>query len=118
MKAEEFYQMAMHPDFADEMTFQITADTDDPEKTFSREAFDETTDQIHDFLVARTFGRYKRTGRGPKKLQAHVVLKWVATDDDRLEARGIPWYNLRDMAEGLTQVDGQNRLARRRVDNR
>lgn len=113
MDAKSFYEAASQPDAPDVMAFQLANVDADREKTFSKEGFDTITDQIHDFLVARTFGRWKLTKRGPKQLRVEVKLTWHNEPEELLE-KGPPWYNLKDAAEGLTQVDGKNRIPKER----
>jgi hypothetical protein len=112
--ADEFYQLAKEPDFPDEMVFQLRLDDAAPEgNTFSSDGFNNISDQIHDFLIARTFARFKSTGVGPRELQAHVKLAWKSDTQFDLESIGrIPWYDLNDVAQGLSIIDGEHRVQR------
>ena len=116
MDAETFFQKAAETDYPNVMVFQLRSENPDKERTFSANGFNAITDNIHDFIVARTFGRWKLTKRGPKQLRIEVKLTWYNEPQELLEV-GWPWYALDDVAEGLAEIDGQTRIPWDRVDN-
>lgn len=111
MPPEDFYDYMMKVDAPDNMMFQITSARKDDEITFSMQSVEAIAEQFRNFLLARTLAQYHLTGIGPKRLQAHVQLRWTAQDEDDLQ-QGDPWYEVRDRHEGLTRVDADNMFPR------
>lgn len=112
MNAEEFWDMASKPDFDDHMSFQLTVEHPDLNRTFSKDGIDTITNQMHDFIIARIFAQFRKSGRGPRELQADVKLHWRSHPDYALDMAPSPWYSLVDHGEGLHLIDGTNRLLR------
>ena len=103
----QFYELAMHPDFPDEMALQLdrTVETD-PRVTFSQEGVDELAEQFRTFLMARVVGRSAKTGRMPHHVRATVTFDW-APGDPKIDPNVGPFYIAED--EGLTPIDGSRR---------
>ena len=110
MDREEFYQEAMKPEFPNKMAFQLERVDTNEVVTFSLEGFEGITRQIHDYLMARTYAEYKRTGKGPKQLRVLVDLDFHTIPEDDLEIFPVPWYHLYDKPDQFTIVDSLNRL--------
>lgn len=110
MDADEFYKTAMEPGFMDEMVFQIHAANPKNPGTFSKEGVENTVDLMQSFIIARLMGRWKRTGKPPKEMKMHLKIEWV-TDDDIADG-WLPYFDADIRGNGLTQVDGQNRIPR------
>lgn len=108
MEAKDFYEIAVEPEFGDEMVFQIRVpeERQKPNRTFSFEALDAIGEQIRNFVMARVAARWKQTGKGPHHVTAHVKVTWGGKTERMLE-QGGPWWSLDD--EGLTLIDGEYR---------
>lgn len=117
LQRDEFYQLALDPEFPDKMLFSITAQHDEKDKTFSREGIESVTDQIHDFIMARIFGHWKATDDAPKEMEIEVNIRWKAQSETQLQEGDYPYYSA-ELLTGLKQVDGSARLARRPLDKR
>jgi hypothetical protein len=114
LSADEFFQQAQHPDFLDEMLFQVKAVNPENEGTFSREGVNDTVDLIDAFITARIFGQWRKTGKPPKAMKMHLKIEWEYDPDIR---EGLLPYFDADIAPGLTQLDSERRLPRKRVDS-
>jgi hypothetical protein len=110
MDRNDFYQEAMKPEFPNKMSFQLERTDPDDGVTFSKEGFEGISNQIHDYIMARTYAEYKRTGKGPKNLRIMVDVDFRTIPEDDLEIFGIPWYHLYDQPEKFSIADGLNRL--------
>jgi len=111
MERSEFYELVMQPSFSDEMAFQLEreGDAEDDERTFSVEGIDGIARQVRDFMLARTYAQYAKTGKGPKRVRIEVNLKWetLPESDDH---QYLPWFHLYDENHEFLKVDGLNRL--------
>jgi len=111
MKRDEFYELAMKPEWPDTMAFQLErpGDTEDDERTFSEEGIDGIARQVRDFMLARTYAQYVKTGKGPKRVRIEVNLKWdiLPEGDDHQD---LPWFHLHDENHEFLRVNGLNRL--------
>lgn len=101
--------MLLKEDASDEMAFVLRSEDADPEHSFSREGVQAITDQIHDFLMARTSGTWRKTGQAPKEMRAIVKLDWIGPEDEWLDQGPRPWFALDD--KGATPFDGEARQA-------
>lgn len=106
---EEFYEMAVHPDFPDVMDFRITTANPENPYTFSREGVEGIVDQIDGYIMARTMGKWAKDGEPPKELTIHVSLEW--SDHD---SKDIVWYRWHEDGDdkGMEQIDGMLRIPR------
>jgi len=111
MNRDEFYEQAMLPHTPDALSIQLESTSQDIDRTFSAEGFDDIANQFHDFVMARTFARYQHTGQGPKRLRVDITVRWDEWEDtDDIE---YPWYMAVDsLGEALTRIDGQTRISR------
>jgi len=112
MEADEFYGMAKEPGFPDEMIFQIHAANPKNEGTFSREGITDTVELMDAFIMARVFATWKKTGNPPKHMKMHVKIEWEPETNIALQIGDIPWFDGDLAGNGLTQVDGENRIPR------
>lgn len=102
----EFYELAMHPDFPDEMALQLDrASKTDPTTTFSMEAVDELTEQFRTFLMARIVGR-SRKGLMPHHMRVNLSLDWNP-GNPKTDPNVGPFWIAED--ESLTPLDGSHR---------
>lgn len=106
---DKFYEVAMQPEFSDEMAFQIKSESEVDEVTFSKEAFDAVGDQMRNFVMARTYAQYVKSQHGPKALRVELKCVWDAIPENELEQQPMPWYHLDDVHK-LTEVDSMRRL--------
>jgi hypothetical protein len=116
MEADEFYQAAKEPTFPDEMIFQIHAANPDNPGTFSRDGVNDTVDLMDAFIMARIFGTWKKTGLPPKHMKVHIKIEWEPEAELDLHTGEIPWFDGDLAGEGLTLVDGNNRIPRKPLD--
>lgn len=117
MEANEFYRQAIEPSFPDEMIFQIHAANPKNEGTFSREGVNDTVDLMDAFIMARIFATWKKTGKPPKHMKMHIKVEWEPETDIALAIGEIPWFDGDVAGEGLLQMDGNNRIPRKPLDN-
>jgi len=108
MDHNEFYELAMQPDFPNEMVFELENKDPTPDRSFSMEGFQEVSDQVKHFVMARSLARMSE-GKPAKSVSIHIAVKWDTPVGDDQE---FPWYHLND-AE-LTQMDGEHRVKRPR----
>lgn len=119
MDSDEFYKLAVDPDFPNEMIFSLNAVNPDNPATFSKEGVEGITDQIHYYMMARIFGTWKRTGVAPKYMKAVVSLSFddKPHDESELYDGQLPWFSGETDDIGLLQVDGRHRIPRDGIDN-
>lgn len=103
---EEFYQAMMQPEAPDEMDFALTYVHPEKDRTFSKEGLESVLDQVHAFVMARLYGRWKGTGVPPQRLTVHVQLDWEGKPGN------VPFYLLDIETRGMTQADGEHRIPR------
>lgn len=120
MTREAFFEVVTQPGVPDEMNFVLRKAHGDS-GTFSAEGFEAVGYQMHDFVVARTLGHWRETGRAPTGVTVQMRLVWDAPTDEQLKAESeVPWYSLDDVGAALTSPDGEHRLStflsRRRSD--
>lgn len=111
LSADEFFKAAQHPDFLDEMLFQVQTQNQGKERTFSREGLDDTLDLMDAFIMARLFGQWKKTSLPPQSMKIHLKIEWEHDPDIR---EGMLPYFDADIAEGQTQIDSKHRVPRER----
>lgn len=104
MESMEFLETMMRPEMGDEMTFRIDKVEDDG-TTFSLEAVNGMAENMRAFTMARTFARWKASGKPPRSMTATLTFAW---DDDADLEEGGPWWSLDD--EGATVLDGADRV--------
>lgn len=109
MSADEFFKAAQHPDFLDEMLFQIKAANPENKGTFSREGINDTLDLIDAFIMARIFGQWRKTGIPPKAMKMHLKIEWEHDPD--IAQGWLPYFDA-DITQGLTQLDSEHRIPR------
>jgi hypothetical protein len=107
--ADEYYRLAMQPEFPNEMAFQITHENADPDKTFSKEGVEEIADKMHAFVMARIMGQWRKTGKAPKVMTAVLALEFDGRSDVR--EGDLPYFDI-GVVGGLTQADGAHRIPR------
>jgi hypothetical protein len=114
MERDEFFEAAMAPGFPDGMTFQLQVPPTlrDGKRSFSIEGVDQIAAQIRDFLIARMYAEWQRTGKPPVEMQAAIALGWEGKSQTRLEQETSPWYALNDASATPTLLDGQSRPPR------
>jgi len=111
MNIDEFYDMAVQPEFPNGMVFELNRVGDD-DKTFSIEGIDAITEQFRNFLLARTSAYWKRTDVAPKTMRVGVEIslaRETGTWDLPLSDGVLPFYTVDDEG-GLAPIDGTNRL--------
>jgi hypothetical protein len=107
MNAEEFYQVAQHPDFADQFVLEIEHSDPDPERTFSMEAIEDLTQKASTFVAARIFGRWQKTNEPPKKIRVTIAVDWDWKEP--IEESWFPWVKGETDDAGMTMLDGKHR---------
>jgi hypothetical protein len=119
MDADQFYELAVDPNFPNEMIFSLNAVNPENPTTFSKEGVEGITDQLHHFLMARIFGSWKKTNMPPKHMKVHVSLTFddVSHDESELYDGALPWFSGEVDDIGLLQADGQHRIPRDGIDN-
>lgn len=115
MDADEFYLKAKEPNFPDEMAFQIKAVNPENKGTFSRQGVEDTVDLMQGFIIARLMGTWKKTGVPPRVMNMTLKIDWEY--DPEIAAGFLPYFDADIKGVGLTQVDGEHRIPRKRLDN-
>jgi hypothetical protein len=108
LNRDTFLKMQMGPDGEDQMNFVLRSGDPNPEHFFSLEGVENITQQIRDYVLARTLAKYNRTGKAPKNVSVNVKLDWSGPSNLALELRGVPWYGADD--HGPTPIDGDRRV--------
>lgn len=106
---EQFVDHVIEPDGPDEMAFILRGQDPDPERGFSKEGVERIGANIEQFMLARTYAHYKRTGKMPKNLRATVSIDWIGPEDEWLEQGPRPWFALNDRAGDPLDPDGTHR---------
>jgi hypothetical protein len=109
--SEEFYSLAMQPEYPDEIALQIDRDRsgEGREVGYSQEAVDEIAEQFRMFLLARTYAHYKGSGFMPKHIRATVTLDFNPPTGDPVDDPTVgPFYQIND-DRGPTPIDGTRR---------
>jgi hypothetical protein len=117
MDSDEFYEMAQDPTFPNEMMFELTAESPEPDRTFSSSGLNGIADQMYAFMLARTFSFWKFTGNPARKIRARLSLELLDADGnfiDRIENGALPYFEAGDI-NGLSQADGSKRIPRERL---
>lgn len=117
MDADEFYRMAIEPEFPDEMIFQIHAANPENPGTFSREGVADTVELMDAFIMARIFATWKKTGKPPKHMKMHVQVEWEPENELELHIGSVPWFDGDVAGVGLTMVDANHRIPRKPLDS-
>jgi hypothetical protein len=115
MDADAFYAKAQEPNFPDEMAFQIKVANPEDGKTFSREGVEDTVDLMQGFIIARLLATWRKTGVPPQTMNMTLKIDWEYDPD--IAAGFLPYFDADVKGVGLTQVDGEHRIARKRLDN-
>jgi len=105
LSAPEFYEQVMQPGFPNEMVLSLYNENPDNPNSFSEEGFNDVTDKIHDFIVARTLGHWYETGEPPKRVGISITLVWgdEVEGKDELADGYRPYYFGQDRGMGRTQ---------------
>lgn len=103
---DEFYELAMHPDFPDEMSFQLDRPVKtNPTLTFSQEGVDQLAEQFRTFVMARIVGRSEKVSP-PHHMRVNVTFDW-APGNPRTDENVGPFWIAED--ESLEPLDGTRR---------
>ena len=108
MERGDFWEMAMQPNYPDEITLQIDRQEGTPgDITFSQEGVDEIAEQFRMFLMARIIGHQHRTGVMPHHLRINVGLNWRPGDPQHDPEVG-PYFHI-DADKGVEVLDHTRR---------
>ena len=108
----------MEPEFPDGMVFELVREDDDSDRTFSRDAIDDITDQIHAFIMARLYAHWKSTGKPARTMRVGVDMQAIeSTFTTPVDELPLPYYTRRDEG-GLTVAVGSRRIPWMPVDKR
>lgn len=105
MNQAEFYEMAMRPEFGDEMAFELTAKDPNLNHTFSMGAVEAIAEQMKNFMLARVVAQYD-SGSVPRRMAITVSLDF---DGVPVSEREYGFYTAESGPDFL-EIDGLRRL--------